>query len=274
MKKINRRNRIRKKRTIIIITILISIVFLAPVYAYMRKQLSLEGTATIITEDTKKSCDGIITYTTNSWQSGNLNYYHFSFTLTNNGDKDFNFWEIYFDVPNDSEILTYSSSEVSLVGTKLMAQNVSYNGTILPANSATFEVQMSTSEENYRPTNIVINNCYYEDDDTEENPNDDIDGPLDIKFVPVASYGNYTFQYDVTVTNTSTLTINEWEFALEKLENTKINNIWNANYIIKEDSIILSNMTYNGTISPGDSITFGIIIDTDKRNFKPKVISN
>lgn len=274
MKKINRRNRIRKKRTIIIITILISIVFLAPVYAYMRKQLSLEGTATIITEDTKKSCDGIITYTTNSWQSGNLNYYHFSFTLTNNGEKDFNFWEIYFDVPNDSEILTYSSSEVSLVGTKLMAQNVSYNGTILPTNSVTFEVQMSTSEENYRPTNIVINNCYYEDDDTEENPNDDINGPLDIKFVPVASYGNYTFQYDVTVTNTSTLTINEWEFALEKLENTKINNIWNANYIIKEDSIILSNMTYNGTISPGDSITFGIIIDTDKRNFKPKVISN
>lgn len=274
MRKFNRRNRIRKKRTIIIITILISIVFLAPVYAYMRKQLSLEGTATIITEDTKKSCDGIITYTTNSWQSGNLNYYHFSFTLTNNGGKDFNFWEIYFDVPNDSEILTYSSSEVSLVGTKLMAQNVSYNGTILPTNSVTFEVQMSTSEENYRPTNIVINNCYYEDDDTEENPNDDINGPLDIKFVPVASYGNYTFQYDVTVTNTSTLTINEWEFAIEKLENTKINNIWNANYIIKEDSIILSNMTYNGTISPGDSITFGIIIDTDKRNFKPKVISN
>ena len=38
MRKFNRRNRIRKKRTIIIITILISIVFLAPVYAYMRKQ--------------------------------------------------------------------------------------------------------------------------------------------------------------------------------------------------------------------------------------------
>ena len=45
----------------------------------------------------------------------------------------------FFDVPSDTELVTYSSTEASIIGTKVKASNVSYNSNVLSGDSISFE---------------------------------------------------------------------------------------------------------------------------------------
>lgn len=289
MHKIKRKNQKNKLKFVVIISFLLVSVLIIPAYAYMRQQLGVEGKTMILDTTENKLCDGSVTYEIYSWPNGDLNYYKLSFKITNNSDNDYNFWDVYFDVPADAELHTYSSTEAERIGNKIKASNVVYNGNIKAGESTTFEVQLTTNKTDYEPTTITLNNCTTtsSDDDSNNDSNDsnndsnvesgdnDIqeNEKIDIEFKVVGSYGNYTYQYDVTINNNSTDRIEGWGFKIKKPENTKLTNAWNANYIIKEEEIEFSDAGYNNVIEPGQSVMFGMIIETDIYGYMPELIN-
>ena len=159
MRKLNRLKKRKKFKLILTITILVAIVLVVPAYAYMREQLGVTGKTQIVQQYTEDLCEGNVTYLVESWTSSDDKYYKISFTITNDGDKEYNFWDVYFDVPSDAELSTFSSTEAVIVGNQIKASNVSYNGNLAPGASTSFEIQFTSNASDYEPKLIYINNC-------------------------------------------------------------------------------------------------------------------
>jgi len=264
-------------------------------YSYLKTKLDITGDTNIV--DPQYNCSEMIDYELTTWNHENLYYYKFLFTITNNSDKSYNNWTVVFDIPDDGDLYSYSGTEASISGNQIKADSVHYNSVILPKDKVQFEVQVKTANSSYEPTYIYMMNCNNNFNSGTENPPSGGDNPgtenppsggdtpgtenppsgnepdiLDINFKITTSYGSYTYIYDVEVINNSDFEIKNWDFEIELPENTKLTNAWNVNYIVKEDRIELSNMTYNGTIPIGGSTTFGIVLDTDIYMYEPKVI--
>lgn len=266
MRKLRRLKRRKKIRMISMIVILIAVVFIVPAYAYMIQQLEIGGKVKIVGNNSLNVCKGNVTFEVTPWSSGGDSYYKLSFIITNGSDKDYNFWDVYFDVPSDTKIQTYSSTEAVIVGGQIKASNVSYNGNLKPGDSTEFEIQIMTNAIDYEPTTIYVNNCVADSNNTVQNKN------FVVEFVPTGGYGNYTYQYDVTVTNNGEEKVQGWVFYIEKPANTKLINAWNVNYIMTDTKIEFSNAAHNGYIEPGQSVTFGAVIETDIEGLIPVAI--
>lgn len=282
MKKIKRR-KIKKYRICLYILLFILIVItMSSAYAYISNLLKIDGVISIKKPENVNICDGKLTYEIQSWSNtDNLYYYLLRFTLTNTSTKAYNTWDVYFDIPEDTQLLSYSSVDAEIVRNKLKVSSLNYNSYLQPDNSINFEVQLVTSNMYYEPTNISVNNCYITNDNPNDmpndGPNDDVYGDLNINFDFISSYNDEKagkiYQYDVYVTNNTEDTITNWQFSIEKPSNYEIVNAWNCNYIVKNNVIEFSNMTYNGFLEPGAIARFGIMIRTDQQEYSPVILN-
>ena len=263
-----KRRKIKRYRVFIYILLVILIPFtISSAYSYFIQPLNVDGVSTIKPPDTVNFCDGTVDYKINSWQNGADSYFYvITFTLTNNGNKNYNNWNVYFEIPDDTEVRSFSSVEVELSGKKLRAKNVHYNSTMQPGQSINFEIQLIMSNPNYEPTNISINDCYVNVDNSEVTENN-----VRVDFQFTSMTGVITYQYNIAVTNDGTDTITNWTIRMKKPSNAEIVNVWNANYIVTDEYIEFSNMTYNGTLSSGQTANFGMMITTDQYKFSPEL---
>jgi cellulase/cellobiase CelA1 len=81
---------------------------------------------------------------------------------------------------------------------------------------------------------------------------------------PTACHVTYTpnvwqggFTASVTIANTGTTTFNGWTLAFTFPGDEKISNAWNATVTQSGKSVSAVNMSYNSTIAPGSSQSFG-----------------
>ena len=65
------------------------------------------------------------------------------------------------------------------------------------------------------------------------------------------------FTANVTITNSSSSTLNDWTLAFTFPGDQKITNAWNAAVTQTGTGVTAANLSYNGTISPGGSQSFG-----------------
>jgi hypothetical protein len=65
------------------------------------------------------------------------------------------------------------------------------------------------------------------------------------------------FTATVTIANNGASAINGWTLAFTFPGDEKITNFWNANVTQTGSSVTATNMSYNATIAPGASVTFG-----------------
>ncbi|MEP1553508.1 cellulase family glycosylhydrolase [Paraglaciecola sp.] len=63
---------------------------------------------------------------------------------------------------------------------------------------------------------------------------------------------------EITLTNNGSETVSSWSATLTLGGDALLSNGWNANFTTQDDSIVASNMPYNNTIGPGQSVTFGM----------------
>lgn len=83
------------------------------------------------------------------------------------------------------------------------------------------------------------------------------DPEYNIEFKIVASWCN-SYNMSVEITNTSDETIEDWSLIFDC--NDKIENIWNAEVVYTEDSVLyLTNAEWNKRIQPGETVSFGYI---------------
>lgn len=269
MRKIRRKKRIKIYRVFIYIILFILItIIMNSAYSYIIQSLGIDGTSSIKKSETTigSTCDSEVTYEINSWGNNDSGMnYRIIFTLENSGSKDYNGWNIYISIPSDFELTNYSSVEPEILGTTLKLSNVYYNSYVQAGQSTSFEIQFTTSNTNYEPSNISTNDCYINHDSESSSDN------LQVTFNFVTQNDTNTYQYDVVVTNISSSAITNWSFEIVKPSNASIINSWNTNYIVKDETIEFSNMSYNGNLSLGGSTTFGLILYTDEYQFSPKL---
>ena len=65
------------------------------------------------------------------------------------------------------------------------------------------------------------------------------------------------FVSNVTVKNNGTSTINSWRVTWTWAGNQQITNAWNATVTQSGQGVTAVNVSYDGTIAPGQSVSFG-----------------
>lgn len=71
-----------------------------------------------------------------------------------------------------------------------------------------------------------------------------------------SDWGN-GFVSNVTLTNNGTTTIHSWRVTWTWAGNQNITNGWNAQFTQSGGTVTAVNMSYNGTLAPGQSTSFG-----------------
>lgn len=273
----SKRRRNRKSNlisTLVVLTTFILFFFFSIAYSTLKQTLSISGTASTLNNETSND----VSFTIDSWFDGNLYYYRVSMTAFNNTSSPFISWDISMDVPNDANLLHHSGITAYISNSRIMCNNVNYNGNIQPSQSVNFEFQISTTLSEYRPTNIIFNG------NTMDNPSPPEPGEsipltdIDISFTITNEWkdtGYNYYQYEVKISNNNNiLSSKAWQFDITLPKHSTINQYWNTNSLAVSDTqITFSNLDYNGIISPNSSITFGLIIQTKTKNFIPEAIN-
>ncbi|MFC0541837.1 cellulose binding domain-containing protein [Kutzneria chonburiensis] len=66
------------------------------------------------------------------------------------------------------------------------------------------------------------------------------------------------FQAAVTVTNRGSAPIAAWTVAWTWPSGQTVTNVWNGTYTQTGTAVTVRNATWNGTVAPGASVTFGL----------------
>lgn len=70
------------------------------------------------------------------------------------------------------------------------------------------------------------------------------------------------YQYTITVTNNTSQTINSWALSANFNQSVSLGSGWNGNYSTSGSSVAISSMSYNGSLSPGQSASdIGFIVN-------------
>jgi hypothetical protein len=77
------------------------------------------------------------------------------------------------------------------------------------------------------------------------------------------------FQADVSITNTGNAVVNGWSLVWTFPNGQQINQIWNATQTTSGSTVTARNVSYNGTIQPGGSVSFGFLGSWSNANNRP-----
>lgn len=258
----------KKNNAKIIILVFCVILFgIGIVYSVLRQDLNIIGKANIDIEDY------IVTYKIeDKWQVDNNMYYRITMTLFNNTDYVLNGWKISMSAPENVIISNYASINCSINEKYIIMENVSYNEQILSKSSTSFEIQISTTDLEYKPSNITVNDKGTSKPEIPSKPEEN-EKNAKISFNKDNSWQSgeyYYYQITATVENIGTNIINSWEFDINILEDSDIEQIWNANYIKNNNIYTFENSIYNGNIQLNSNITFGFIIKIKNNNLDLK----
>ncbi|BCL15949.1 GH12 family glycosyl hydrolase domain-containing protein [Micromonospora sagamiensis] len=77
-----------------------------------------------------------------------------------------------------------------------------------------------------------------------------------VRYAPTNVWNN-GYTAEVTVTNTGSGTVDGWTLAYQLPAGQQITGSWNATVTQNGSTVTARNLSYNGTISPGASVTFG-----------------
>lgn len=261
----------RRKSTkkILILIFFILILFISVGYSILKQEVKINGKATINPQEENK--EYIVTYVIDAkWYSNNKYYYKITMTLLNNTDKSLEGWKISTTSPKKAKIEAYYNVSCYIKNNHIEFENVSYNAHVPSKQTVSFEFQISTTEENYKPNNIIINSNESEKPPETEKPEENN------KKIEIQSQKNngwqvndyYFSQYTITVKNIGDVSINSWQFDCELYEDSSVEQIWNAIATKQNNIYTFKNSSFNGFIDVNSSISFGVIIKSKKQEIQ------
>ncbi|ETK35382.1 hypothetical protein MPTA5024_14640 [Microbispora sp. ATCC PTA-5024] len=84
---------------------------------------------------------------------------------------------------------------------------------------------------------------------------------------------NNGFTTDIKITNTGSSTINGWALTWSFAGNQQITNSWNATISQSGSSVTARNVSYNGSLAPGATTSFGFQATYNGSNPNPSAFS-
>lgn len=257
----------KKKKNIKIVFIIFVILLLTMSIGYsaLYEKLSLTGTAKLNNESKDNNYD--IEYKVTSWQSGKYEYQFNPVTITYKATEDVNTWKIVIDVPDDSTLSACWNVKCKIEDGKLIIRNDNNNAIIKPGGILTnFGFQIATSMENYE-FNVEEVNFY-----TPTNPNPDeqiITDGLSVNYSKSGGWvsGNkFVSQININVNNNTGIDLSYWELVIKRPANSKIQTLWGASYVEKEDTIIITGENGIANFFNGSSKSIGLQIELETQN--------
>lgn len=262
-------NRFSSNSKLIIIFIL-SLCFMSVGYSLLSESLSLTGKGNLIITEEEVSDDISFRYDKNNWYSNGFFYYNYTGYIKNQTDDQIEGWNIEIKVPTDITEVVCWNANCSVNNGILVFSNVDYNSILNPNNEISFGFQLHTSTENLELNNVKINgNSVFNEEEKEEEKKDFDINLLNIDLSLNSSWkdSGYTYnQYDILVKNNTGYDLKKWHFELCNDNDFELINVWNANYIVKDNSIILSNNEWNGNIANGDILKISFQIKSKNKN--------
>lgn len=236
---------------ILIIIYFVIFLFIGMAYSFLNENLNLKGKVGFSNNSIYNFSYSYILQ--DSWNDGTYYYYYFVPTVTYLGNDNINSWQANIRVPYDIEITgCFEASECTVTNNILKITNASWNGILTNNSSFHFGFQMKTKTSNYELLIVAIN--FYKGDIVVNPPTTDkVDG-FDIKFELQNSWDN-TSSYNLKITNNSTVKLTSWKLEVNVNENTTIDSIWNANYVLKDNILVLSGLEWNSTIDINSNIS-------------------
>lgn len=269
-----RRNRKFKKskKPIVIFLIFVAVMLtIGTAYSYLNQTLHLNGKASIsgiISDDIEhgKVCQNTITSkTVTSWTDGYKTHYTMNFKLTNNNSEPIYHWHVAFKIPSDATDISTNDAEYEVKDGYILVNGVDYNSYVQVGSSIEFKVTVATTMT-YEVNDVEIYDCGYE-----QSAASNID--LETVITPGGSWGTYVSQYTIDIKNNSTSVPNSWKIEIEVPSGSSILSLWNGDYVLKDNLLVITNKSYNGSIGIGSSQQIGMQIQTNIKDFTLNVKS-
>jgi len=185
---------------------------------------------------------------TSDWCSGFVG----NITVENTGQEEIKKWRIEFDF--DYNIISiWNAHIVDHQGNHYVIEGESYNSIINPGGNVSFGFQGSPGNVSVNPVNYVL------EGETPEPPeeNEYTNGDVTITYNTVSDWGS-GFTGEIKIENGGSKQINNW--AVEFDFNHNITSTWNAKVNSHSGNhFVITPESYNGTIYPGGSVSFGFV---------------
>lgn len=146
----------------IVILFVISITTFSVGYSLLSQNLSVEGTANLITqiEDTKEfnSKNLNLKYDDKSWYNGGdkYTYFQYDFTLSNIGNQTVENWKIVIEFSADVVYTGGWSAKYEVDGNKIIITGIDWNSNLAPSNQITFGLQLNTSDSELKIVKVEL----------------------------------------------------------------------------------------------------------------------
>lgn len=247
---------------------IVMILTISTAYSFLNENLSI-STGASISQDGK---DYVIdnTIITEEEIEG-VYYYEYDVVLTYKGETPTTGWEVYIQIPFDSEIIEcYNAASCVVEGEALTIKNDTTNGMLSPDNtSTTFSFKFKTSDPDY-VFNVIGAKFFTDggttDPDVPDNPGNDLPVGQDISGVLTLLYNwGAAKQYVLTIENASdTHTITSFVATVYIPEGFKVNTAWCAVWNFNSETRILtiSGPNWAPTIPPSSKMEINIQLNT------------
>ncbi|MCD4783403.1 MAG: cellulose binding domain-containing protein [Candidatus Eremiobacteraeota bacterium] len=187
---------------------------------------------------------------TSDWGSGFVS----DIMVKNSGQEEIKEWRLEFDFDHNITGI-WNARIIEHQGNHYVIEGESYNSGISPGGMVSFGFQGMPGNVSVNPANYILSG----DTPTPTPPEDDeyTNGDVTITYKTVNDWGS-GFTGEITVKNNGSQDIKDW--AVEFDFNHDITSIWNALVSSHTGSHFnITPETYNGTISPGGSVSFGFV---------------
>lgn len=261
----------RTKIKLLTIFSLVFLVFVSSGYAILKINIDIVTVATINQKELEENDDFEII---DNWYNDFRKYYHIKINIKNDQAVETIGWEVTFDIPSDVEMIESPNALVEISNGKVVLKNKDYNSVIQPNNNIDFSIIFKTIDEDYVPTNFNKELFFLEDTIIDDKDDEILSGSLKKEITLKNNWGGkeegYIMQYELKLTNQSDTTIKNWSIELIDSSKFEIINIWNGNYIIKDNIVTITPMDYNDSISAYESMEIGFQIKSDIYLYKPE----
>lgn len=221
----------------------------------------------------------------NNWGDSAQGYYmQYDIVVTNNTGASISSWNFELGDVSKFNLTNIWGCNNSLTSSALVISDSGYNGTIANGESVSFGMQITSSILKYKPyvqySGITPNNSEedkdsipVDDTDEQEENNQDLTA-ISTVFTAGSSWqenDKYVTQYDVNVTNNTGDVINSWNLEFEDTANFALKSIWNAEYVLTDTKLVISNTGSNIGLASGATATFGCQISSATQGYVPTV---
>ncbi len=197
----------------------------------------------------------------NTWKQGNNYYYQYDFNVKNIGQIPVDLFSMTVNFINNIKNASVPNYDYSINDKTLTITNSNYviaSGQML---NISITISSKSAEERVESLKFEIAPGYQV--------------PLsefDVNFSISNEWGQYTYQYNVKLTNKTGSKVSSWQLGITLPSGTSFVSGWNGIYSFNNQILIIKSESYNGKINNNSSITIGLQLSTNIFNFIPSDI--